>query len=143
MRRAGSFATVLVALGCLLVVSAVHTKTPDRKTPAEEIVCDDLNGALFGLCNAYCEALDCDSGVPQASDRACQQVLANFMKKSGGEMLPSCDTSAALAAIPFGTFNLPQEKYGVLFSGRETAMHPCIGPRGNKKSLGSSQSATL
>ncbi len=124
MRRAGSFVTVLVALGCLLVVSTVHTKTLDRKTPAEEIVCDDLSGALFGLCNAYCEAMNCDSDVPQASDRACQRVLANFMKKSGGETLPICDTSAALGAIPFGPFGLPQEEYGVLFSGGVVTVTP-------------------
>ena len=27
-----------------------------KKTPT---VCDDLSGKAYGLCNAYCEALDC------------------------------------------------------------------------------------
>jgi hypothetical protein len=60
-------------------------------TPAEETVCHDagLTGALWGLCNAYCEAMDCDFATPDASETACQKVLGNFQKKSGG-LLPPC-----------------------------------------------------
>ena len=58
----------------------------------EEIVveetCNDLEGAAYGLCNAYCEAMDCD-GEPEASDKACERVLNNYMKKTGSEM-PLC-----------------------------------------------------
>ena len=31
-----------------------------------------LTGATWGLCNAYCEVMDCD-GDAQATDAACQQ----------------------------------------------------------------------
>jgi len=58
----------------------------------EEIVtedgCDGLEGAAYGLCNAYCEAMDCD-GEPQASEKACARVKANYEKKTGE--VPPCD----------------------------------------------------
>lgn len=49
--------------------------TPDEEPPAAESVCDDYTGNQRGLCNAYCEAMDCDSTVTQASDKACDRVL--------------------------------------------------------------------
>ena len=77
-----------IAVGLLAVALPVLAQTPDGETPAVEDVCDDLDGALFGLCNAYCEAMDCDSDMPQASQKACDATLTNFMKKSGGEAPP-------------------------------------------------------
>jgi len=64
-------------------------KTPDGQTPAEETVCDPLSGAQFGLCNAYCEAMDCDSDEPQASEKACLKVYDNFLKHSN-VIVPPC-----------------------------------------------------
>jgi len=49
----------------------------DGETPAQEPVCDDLNGAWYGLCVAYCEAMDGHLGDPFASDRACERVLTH------------------------------------------------------------------
>lgn len=63
--------------------SSVHAKTPDGKPPSEETVCDGETGAAFGLCNAYCEAMDCDSPNHHASDNACAHVKANFVRKTG------------------------------------------------------------
>ena len=63
-------------------------QTADGMTPAEETVCDDLNGALYGLCVAYCEAMDCHLGDQFASDRACERVLTNYMTHSEGDMPP-------------------------------------------------------
>ncbi len=57
-------------------------KTPDGQTPAEETVCDDALLSVWGLCNAYCEAMDCDSEARHASQRACDQVPANFLTMS-------------------------------------------------------------
>lgn len=71
--------TTLLA-ACCWVMSPVMASTADGETPAEESVCDDYQGALGGLCNAYCEALDCDSQDPRASDTACAKVAANFNK---------------------------------------------------------------
>jgi hypothetical protein len=66
-------------------------QTADGMTPAEEQVCDDLNGALYGLCVAYCEAMDCHLGDQFASDRACERVLTNYMTHSDGDMPPCHD----------------------------------------------------
>ena len=79
---------VLVLL--LLFVGTVNAKTADGLTPAEETVCDQigLTGASWGLCNAYCEAMDCDSDNTKASDKACEQVSTAFSKKSGGMDMP-------------------------------------------------------
>jgi hypothetical protein len=67
-------------------------QTPDGETPAEEDVCTaaGLTGAAWGLCNAYCEAMDCD-GDPQASPEACAKVKANFDKKTGGKIALPCE----------------------------------------------------
>jgi len=73
----------LLVAGSLLSWSSVHALTPDGKPPSEETVCDGETGAAFGLCNAYCEAMDCDSPNHQASDTGCAQVKANFVRKTG------------------------------------------------------------
>src|SRR5262245_23634879 len=62
-------------------------QTP-AKAPAEETVCDGQVGAAFGLCNAYCEAMDCDADRPQASATACNAVSQRFEKLTG--TLPPC-----------------------------------------------------
>ena len=69
--RLGLFAGALT-----LVASApagaqpMELGTPDGQPPSMETVCDGQSGAAFGLCNAYCEAMDCDSPDPQASPQA-------------------------------------------------------------------------
>jgi hypothetical protein len=54
-------------------------------------ICDEagLIGSAYGACNAYCEALDCDSPEPGGSERACEQALNRFMKLTGE--LPPCE----------------------------------------------------
>ena len=66
----------------------VLAQTADGETPAVEDVCDGLSGRAYGLCNAYCEAMDCESADPQASDEACDKVLGNLMALTGEE--PPC-----------------------------------------------------
>lgn len=74
----------LFVFGFIFSLSPVAVaKTPDGKPPSEETVCDNETGAAFGLCNAYCEAMDCDSPNHRASDTACAQVKKNFEKKTG------------------------------------------------------------
>jgi hypothetical protein len=69
--------------GILATWCPATARTPDGQTPAEETVCDGETGAAFGLCNAYCEAMDCDSPAHRASDTACSQVRRNFERKTG------------------------------------------------------------
>ena len=80
-------------LAVVLVVAFSATgsaKTPDGLTPAEEQTCSDAGytGALWGLCNAYCEAMDCDSPAPHASEQGCARVLDNFRAESEGRIMP-------------------------------------------------------
>jgi hypothetical protein len=66
-------------------VSSASAKTPDGKTPAQETVCDNekSDGGAFGLCNAYCEAMDCTDPNQHASDKGCASVKKNYIKKTG------------------------------------------------------------
>lgn len=77
----------------LLSTGAALASTPDGKPPSEETVCDNETGAAFGLCNAYCEAMDCDSNNPQASANACSKVRTKFQNITGRDLpceAPAC-----------------------------------------------------
>jgi hypothetical protein len=91
-----TFALVLICSG------AVLAQTPDGQTPAEETVCDNENGAAFGLCNAYCEAMDCESDDPQASATACTKVRDKFMNIAGHDL--PCEASPCPCANLPGQF---------------------------------------
>ena len=81
---------VAAAVASLLFAVALQTssaKTPDGMPPSEEEVCSDLHGAAFGLCNAYCEAQDCDVH-PRPS---CAVLRRNFTRLTGSPVFP-CDT---------------------------------------------------
>jgi hypothetical protein len=80
----------------LLCTGAALAQTPDGETPAEETVCNNETGAAYGLCNAYCEAMDCDSESPQASDTACSRVQDKFQQITGRDL--PCE--APVAACP-------------------------------------------
>ncbi len=69
----------------VFVVYCTALSLTSRAEPAD--VCAHLEGKLFGLCNAYCEAIDCD-GSPKASSRACASVKENFARLSDGQALP-------------------------------------------------------
>lgn len=87
----------LMMLGLLALAPASQAQTADGETPAQEMVCDEQIGALWGLCVAYCEAMDCDYMYPHADDRACNRVLENYRKLSG-ELPPCvCEQSASSA----------------------------------------------
>ena len=77
----------------ILFAGAAAAQTPDGETPAEELLCDKENGAAFGLCNAYWEAMDChlaDDGdpltEPAASEQACTKVGSKFKNITGRDV---------------------------------------------------------
>jgi hypothetical protein len=78
----------VLALALLCALAPASAKTPDGQTPSEETICDGQIGAAYGLCNAYCEAMDCESPAPHASPTACTRVLNNFLKHTG--QMPPC-----------------------------------------------------
>jgi hypothetical protein len=79
----------ILSFALLLLCSGIAVaKTPDWMTPSEETICDGETGAAFGLCNAYCEAMDCDSPNAQASATACSKVKGKFTNVTGRAFLP-------------------------------------------------------
>ena len=79
-----------------MVTVAALAKTPDGITPAEEEVCEGLSGRAYGLCNAYCEAKDCDSPDHRASDRTCEINLEHYQDETGYPG-PPCDCRGVCA----------------------------------------------
>jgi hypothetical protein len=73
---------ISIAFALALTISSPgFSQTPDGETPANEGVCDSLQGGspgLYGLCNAYCEAQDLDS-FDKEPPRT--KILANYRKK--------------------------------------------------------------
>ena len=76
---------VMLVMGLIMSFGAVSiAQTPDGITPSEEMGCDGLLRAAFGLCNAYCEALDCNSNVGyEQHPNACDNVLGNYQDITG------------------------------------------------------------
>jgi hypothetical protein len=82
----------VTVLAMLAFTPMSQAKTPDEEPPAVEEGCDDLQGVLYGLCVAYCEAMDCGHPDQAASDEACERVLANFQEHSSDpDALPPCE----------------------------------------------------
>lgn len=106
----GILACVTLA-GGLALASVSYAQTADGMTPAEETVCDGQEGALWGLCVAYCEAMDCDHEFPYADEQACERVLTNYLKKSGDTM-PPCVGEASDGGEGTGTGETPGEEGG-------------------------------
>lgn len=74
---------ILVVVAVFVGTGSASAKTPDGKPPSQETVCDNEQGAAYGLCNAYCEAMDCTDPNQHASDQGCESVKRNFEKKTG------------------------------------------------------------
>ena len=86
------YLVIAIFLAILSLTPWSFAQTADGKTPAEETVCDVFNGALYGLCVAYCEAMDCQYDDWLATDEACESVLTNYMTYSDGDMPPCHDS---------------------------------------------------
>jgi hypothetical protein len=103
----------ILAVWTILLSGTLYAKTPDGVTPADEAICDLESGAAYGLCNAYCEAMDCDGDQTHASATACQRVQDRFTQKTGRDLpclvppaVCPCYTYDDVAYIA-GTFPLP------------------------------------
>jgi hypothetical protein len=77
----------LLSLCLLLTFASVSpAQTPDEMPPALETVCDMETGAAYGLCTAYCEAMDCETDNPNASATACSKVRGKFQQTTGRDL---------------------------------------------------------
>lgn len=105
-----------LAAALLVLAIPAMASTPDGQTPSEETVCDNQSGAAYGLCTAYCEAMDCDSPAPHAAPRACDRVQANFVRHTGNPL--PCDVSCPCTALPlFAAFVAGTEDIEACVSG--------------------------
>ena len=105
MNRKSLFAYFAGALLCVLLPSLTSAMgTPDGLPPPMEHVCDAEKGAAYGLCNAYCQAMDCDSVAPNASDTACQKVSNKFMQLTG-RPVPCSESCPLYLNENFASFN--------------------------------------
>lgn len=107
MRKLLTSLVVLAGMGLLVDPSALAQGTPDGETPANEGVCDHLLGltpGLYGLCVAFCEAVDCEATYDPATgevtfDPSCKpsspKVLEkyNARKAAGDPAMPCVKTS--------------------------------------------------
>jgi len=93
-----------ILLGMFMPALVMAEGTPDLLPPAMETVCDIESGAAYGLCNAYCEAMDCDSLTPSASSTACQKVLDKFTQFTGRTFPCELDCPPLYLENEFPTF---------------------------------------
>ena len=85
-KRLEQIRVAMVTAAAVLMAGATFStavaQTPDGETPANEGVCDSLQGTatpgLYGLCVAYCEAQDLDSFDKSPPN---EKILANYRKK--------------------------------------------------------------
>jgi len=85
-----------------------HGQTADGETPAVEDICTKwgMTGKIHGLCNADCEAMDCDAAEPQASEQACTRVLGRIEEALGDTPFPTCE-DVDDDGVPNGIDNCP------------------------------------
>lgn len=127
--------TYIAALGTAFVLAlstlgGANAMTPDGETPANEGVCDSLQGGtpgLYGLCVAYCEAQDLD--IVGDKETPNNKILANYRKKMqvGDPDMPCiqtpcpCWTQAELDAISTPTTCITDSDTGVIRSATQFA----------------------
>lgn len=93
-----SIFNIILLTGCCTLSSFVFAIAPNDQTPEQQSICASETGAAKGLCNAYCEAMDCDLGsMSNASPLACAKVKENYVKAKGAGALLPCECPAACA----------------------------------------------
>ncbi len=87
--------TLCTVVAFLTVMGTAYAETPDD-------VCGGLEDNAWGLCNAYCTAMDCD-GDRKDSGRACAQVADNFYRATEGTPMPCENISSDPTGTPTGS----------------------------------------
>lgn len=81
----------------LMLVILIILPLSSSSQAADSTICDGTSGAAYGLCVAYCEAMDCDSDNPQASETACERVYSNYQKITGSA--PPCAVNEMIVFV--------------------------------------------
>ncbi len=85
---------------CTFVVFIMAMGVAYAETPKD--LCGGYQDNAWGLCNAYCYAMDCE-GNRNESGRACTQVALNFSLATGGHTMPCATQPAAPTGSPLGS----------------------------------------
>jgi len=111
-----------LSLLCIRAGAAQDWGTPDGMPPSMETVCDMEQGAAYGHCNAYCEAMDCElandndpNTNPNASANACSKVRTKYQQATGHDV--PCEVTCPCNAPAFPLF------YG--YTSGQTAVNVC------------------
>jgi hypothetical protein len=101
-------ALLVLGLSILTTPAAFAEGTPDGEPPAVEDICTKwgFSGAVNGLCNAYCQAMDCDATTPQASELACNRVFDKIIVALADTPFPTCQ-DVDDDGVPNGVDNCP------------------------------------
>jgi hypothetical protein len=118
----------ILTLAVLALAIPAVAKTPDGQPPSEETICDSYMGSAYGLCTAYCEAMDCDSPERHASATACSKVGSHFMRVTGSN-LPCNATCPCLSLTLFASFVNGTATISACSSGG--GMSTVVGPNGS------------
>jgi len=125
-------ATIILSVAVtILMAPSTLAKTPDGETPANEDVCDELQGAtpgLYGLCVAFCEAQDhanilvatTEQEIHALEDAAPSgRILANYNKKrkKGDPAMPCMNTTTVTDPCPCWAEAELAEIDGVMWDG--------------------------
>jgi hypothetical protein len=99
MKREDGVRVLLLTVCVGIIFCTIKTGVAYGEPGVNSDVCNDewLSGKSKGVCNAYCEAMDCDSAEPNASESACQSQLERFVELTGVE--PPCNTQGPPPAI--------------------------------------------
>ena len=94
---------LFILLACFISVSVVSlgsAQTQDGIPADEETICDDagLTGSAWDLCNAYCQAQDCD--LPGVVKKSCEMLKKNFAKHTGTDVMPCDIVACAICGDP-------------------------------------------
>jgi len=101
---------ILAAVLLVMVLLFGSTLAVAKGRGGDPTVCQGESGRAFGLCNAYCEAMDCDWDLDAPEDD-CADVKANYQRLTGEEELP-CE-QMSLACVSGDTDAVPSSPFDV------------------------------
>ena len=99
----------IMAIGLMLPISSTES--------AANSVCEGEIGAAYGLCVAYCEAMNCDDPEnTQSSDTACDKIAEKYERITDlplpceEPLLPVCGPSCNFLCVTNGPFLWTNER---------------------------------
>jgi hypothetical protein len=89
--RTTRFVAPMIIIGVVIAVLGSTLMVGAQDAESAQSTCEGLGGAAFGLCTAFCDAMDCAGDSPQATEEACHRVEEKFHQITGSA--PPCRAS--------------------------------------------------